>query len=230
MRVVARLRTRGVLVAASNAQAAKWAGDRPRAREDDVMSGSPRPDQQHGGGERSEHPKGAPATSENRRAAQVRGNLFGGEGLSVVNVGLAGFAGAIAAARAGTVTHLAWRPPASADATLARRLADLTADPFIDAANQQALAAFLAAEPVLVGVAPARDVIAGLGGGERRLLHAGPPIAWETMCGPMQGAIVGAILARTGPATRAPPSRWRHRGPSPSSPATATAPSVRWPA
>ena len=26
------------------------------------------------------------------------------------------------------------------------------------------------------------------------ILHAGPPIAWERMCGPMQGAIVGAIL------------------------------------
>jgi len=26
------------------------------------------------------------------------------------------------------------------------------------------------------------------------LLHAGPPIAWALMCGPMQGAIVGAII------------------------------------
>ena len=28
----------------------------------------------------------------------------------------------------------------------------------------------------------------------RRILHSGPPIAWERMCGPMQGAIIGAIL------------------------------------
>src|SRR4029077_16083249 len=26
------------------------------------------------------------------------------------------------------------------------------------------------------------------------ILHAGPPIAWENMCGPQQGAITGAIL------------------------------------
>jgi hypothetical protein len=30
--------------------------------------------------------------------------------------------------------------------------------------------------------------------GERTILHSGPPIAWERMCGPVQGAIVGAIL------------------------------------
>ncbi len=29
---------------------------------------------------------------------------------------------------------------------------------------------------------------------ERMILHGGPPIAWEHMCGPMQGAIIGAIL------------------------------------
>jgi hypothetical protein len=29
---------------------------------------------------------------------------------------------------------------------------------------------------------------------ERMILHGGPPIAWENMCGPMQGAIIGAIL------------------------------------
>jgi len=30
--------------------------------------------------------------------------------------------------------------------------------------------------------------------GERMILHAGPPIEWRRMCGPMRGAIVGAIL------------------------------------
>ena len=29
---------------------------------------------------------------------------------------------------------------------------------------------------------------------ERRILHAGPPIAWAEMCGPQKGAICGAIL------------------------------------
>ena len=30
--------------------------------------------------------------------------------------------------------------------------------------------------------------------GQRRILHSGPPIAWQDMCGPVQGAITGAIL------------------------------------
>jgi Protein of unknown function (DUF1116) len=30
--------------------------------------------------------------------------------------------------------------------------------------------------------------------GPRTILHAGPPIDWEAMCGPMRGAIAGAIL------------------------------------
>jgi hypothetical protein len=40
----------------------------------------------------------------------------------------------------------------------------------------------------------AGDAIGGLGAGERRILHSGPPIAWADMCGPQQGAIAGAIL------------------------------------
>ena len=26
------------------------------------------------------------------------------------------------------------------------------------------------------------------------LLHAGPPITWDKMCGPMRGAVIGALL------------------------------------
>ena len=45
---------------------------------------------------------------------------------------------------------------------------------------------------MLDGVGVAREVLPGMG--SRMILHAGPPIAWERMCGPMQGAIIGAIL------------------------------------
>jgi len=30
--------------------------------------------------------------------------------------------------------------------------------------------------------------------GSRTLLHSGPPVAWEKMCGPMQGAVIGAAM------------------------------------
>lgn len=113
--------------------------------------------------------------------------------LKVVNVGLAGFADNIAAA-GGQVTNLNWSPPADADAALGMILADMIADPQVEEANQVAYERYLAAQPRLVDVAAAREVIAALAPGERRILHAGPPIEWAEMCGPMQGAITGAIL------------------------------------
>jgi hypothetical protein len=45
---------------------------------------------------------------------------------------------------------------------------------------------------VLEGIGVARETLPGMG--ERTILHAGPPIEWARMCGPMQGAIVGACL------------------------------------
>lgn len=62
----------------------------------------------------------------------------------------------------------------------------------IEDANRQALERMLAAEPVLLDVVPAGEAIAGLGTG--MILHAGPPVAWERMCGPMRGAVAGAIV------------------------------------
>ena len=29
---------------------------------------------------------------------------------------------------------------------------------------------------------------------ERMVLHSGPPITWDRMCGPMRGAVAGAIV------------------------------------
>ncbi|MEM7252252.1 MAG: DUF1116 domain-containing protein [Pseudomonadota bacterium] len=62
----------------------------------------------------------------------------------------------------------------------------------IDAANQEAVRRMVAAEPVLVDVVRAGDVLNGLG--PRIIGHAGPPVEWVNMCGPMQGAIAGAIV------------------------------------
>ncbi len=62
----------------------------------------------------------------------------------------------------------------------------------IDDANQTAVQRILDSQPVLVGVAPAGDVIPGM----RRtlILHAGPPITWDRMSGPLRGAVIGALL------------------------------------
>lgn len=62
----------------------------------------------------------------------------------------------------------------------------------VETANGEALGRMFAADPVLVDVRPAGEVIAGLGA--HMVLHAGPPIEWERMCGPMRGAVAGIIV------------------------------------
>ena len=62
----------------------------------------------------------------------------------------------------------------------------------IDQANQSAVERMTSARPMLTGVDVAREVIPDLG--ERMLLHAGPPIDWDRMSGPLKGAVIGAIL------------------------------------
>jgi hypothetical protein len=109
----------------------------------------------------------------------------------VINVGLSRLAEAIGAA-GGTVTQLEWAPPALGDRAAGMALARLVKHPVTEGANAKAMAAFLGASPVLRGIGVARETLPGMG--ERMILHAGPPIEWARMCGPMQGAIVGAIL------------------------------------
>ena len=62
----------------------------------------------------------------------------------------------------------------------------------IDQANDEALRRILAGEPMLVDVVPASQAIAELTG--QMILHAGPPIGWEAMCGPMRGAVMGIAV------------------------------------
>lgn len=115
------------------------------------------------------------------------------ESLSIVNVGLAGFGEDVAAA-GGDCVSLDWQPPAQGNRAAAWALARIFNDPRVESANARAFGRFLEAQPVLVDVAPAREAIGALSGGRRIILHAGPPIAWAAMCGPMQGAILGAAV------------------------------------
>ena len=59
-------------------------------------------------------------------------------------------------------------------------------------ANRAVLDKIVGSAPFLVDVVPAKSVIDVLNG--KVLLHAGPPIKWEEMTGPMQGSCVGAAL------------------------------------
>ncbi len=62
----------------------------------------------------------------------------------------------------------------------------------IDQANTTAVNRLMEARPILKGVAAARDVIPGMK--DNLLLHAGPPIEWERMSGPLRGALIGGML------------------------------------
>jgi hypothetical protein len=62
----------------------------------------------------------------------------------------------------------------------------------IENANEQAVERMMQAQPVVVGMGKALDVIPGMR--EDLLLHAGPPITWDRASGPMRGAITGALI------------------------------------
>jgi hypothetical protein len=62
----------------------------------------------------------------------------------------------------------------------------------IDAANTEVVRRIMQGRPALVGMGIAREVIPGFH--ERLILHSGPPVTWERMCGPQRGAVVGALV------------------------------------
>lgn len=59
-------------------------------------------------------------------------------------------------------------------------------------ANDEALERMQAARPVVVGIGTAGDLLPGMT--PKTFLHAGPPVEWADMSGPMRGAIMGAAL------------------------------------
>src|SRR5919108_4603821 len=62
----------------------------------------------------------------------------------------------------------------------------------IEEANAEAIRRLDRADPVLVDVVPAREVVPGLG--ERMVLHSGPPVGWQRMSGAQRGAVIGMLL------------------------------------
>jgi hypothetical protein len=62
----------------------------------------------------------------------------------------------------------------------------------IEIANAEAVRRINAAAPVLVDIAPAGEAIPGLK--DRMILHSGPPVDWQRMCGAQRGAMIGAVL------------------------------------
>lgn len=113
--------------------------------------------------------------------------------LNIINIGAKTFADSLKKQGA-EVQHVDWKPPAGGDPEIIALLAKLDKPSIkkqINDANQKAVDTIINAQPVLVDILPASEVIPGMK--KNLILHAGPPVAWERMSGPVQGAIMGAL-------------------------------------
>jgi hypothetical protein len=114
--------------------------------------------------------------------------LFRSE-LKVINLGLASFKQALDDAHTPAV-QVDWKPSVDVDPKLHERVR--AAHNAIEQANARVMKIILGGMPHLVGLERAIDAIPGMK--PDMLLHAGPPITWDRMCGPLRGAIIGALL------------------------------------
>jgi len=119
--------------------------------------------------------------------AQARPSRIFGQPLTVVNLGLESMAESLRQQQV-TVIDVDWKPPAAG----VRHLQVTRSGVEIDVANQTACDRIQQARPVLVGMGTPRQVPPGMH--DRMILHAAPPIAWERMCGPQRGAVMGALI------------------------------------
>ena len=90
-----------------------------------------------------------------------------------------------------------WKPVLGGDPNLSRKIARLADDTKglglkIKNANQQAFQRMVGAKAVLKEIKPAYQSLKDMT--THTVLHAGPPIEWEKMCGAMRGAVIGGLL------------------------------------
>lgn len=118
-------------------------------------------------------------------------NALFGQNTAAINLGAETFKDELARQGA-NVVQVDWRPPAQGKGKLMEALDFLMDSAAVDEANNKALEIFQDARPVLVDIDRAIDVIPGMT--ENTIFHAGPPITWERMPGPMKGAVIGALM------------------------------------
>jgi len=114
--------------------------------------------------------------------------------VNVINVGIEFFKDDINKQGA-SATHLDWKPPGGGKPEIIAAL-DALARPAIadkiESANKEALERIIKSHPVLIGFEQAINVVPGMT--KKTILHAGPPISWDRMCGAMKGAVTGALV------------------------------------
>ena len=113
-------------------------------------------------------------------------DLFG-KPLNVLNLGLSSMADALRQQDV-PVMDLDWQPPIDGIPHLEKTISGID----IDQANQEVVKRIQQAQPVLVALGIAHNTIPGMH--KHMILHAGPPIEWQRMCGPTRGAVMGALI------------------------------------
>ncbi|MBS3990522.1 MAG: DUF1116 domain-containing protein [Erysipelothrix sp.] len=114
------------------------------------------------------------------------------EDVKVINIGLDIFSNDLTRQNVQNL-QLDWVPPGNGRLDINEKLKNIfMKKDLIEAANKKALEKIFSAHPMWTGVGLAKDVIPGFTA--TTLCHAGPPVTWETMCGPMQGSVIGAII------------------------------------
>ena len=112
--------------------------------------------------------------------------------IQVLNMGLETFSSDLTSLKV-PVVQIDWKPEPMSTRDSREILMNIYKNmDEIRAANEKAMDRVLSAQPTWVDVGLAKDVIPGFT--EKTITHAGPPISWEKMCGPMQGAVIGAII------------------------------------
>lgn len=114
--------------------------------------------------------------------------------LHVVNFGVEAFYQDLLSQNKKAV-HVNWKPAAGGDPRLAAMLRKLHSGELgekIAAANAEALTRILNAQPTLIGLGTAGELLPGMT--KKTILHAGPPITWDRMSGPVRGAVMGGLI------------------------------------
>lgn len=62
----------------------------------------------------------------------------------------------------------------------------------IEKANKEAASRILKAKPTVVDISTVGEAVPGMK--KNMILHAGPPVTWDRMCGPMRGAVIGGLI------------------------------------
>ncbi|MCX7941159.1 MAG: DUF1116 domain-containing protein [Endomicrobia bacterium] len=116
--------------------------------------------------------------------------------LKILNIGTKWFYDALVSQGVKNVVNLAWQPKLIASNKIALPLDKLLENrqlvEKINKANTSVVDKFNSARPYLIDIELAGKVIPNF---KRNLiLHAGPPIDYNSMCGPMKAAVLGAIV------------------------------------